>query len=122
MHKPPCLTLLAGQWQGATVAVKYILSQHDSAQEAAANEAVLGRLLAHPNVVQTFSCKVALLDELFFKVGNISERKATHTPLVLACVPAHIRACTCTCTSLCRAHACARTHTPASPYVISACI
>lgn len=34
------------------MAVKYVISQNSNAQAAAANEAVLGRLLAHPNVVQ----------------------------------------------------------------------
>lgn len=61
-----------GQWQGATIAVKYIVTTDgdSTTAAAAANEAVLGRLLAHPNVVQTFSAKTITIDGPFFDVSG----------------------------------------------------
>ncbi|GIL58521.1 hypothetical protein Vafri_13465 [Volvox africanus] len=48
-----------GTWQGATVAVKFsIVGDLD----ATAYELMFSRLLSHPNVVQTFAAKVAVLD------------------------------------------------------------
>ncbi|KAJ9534447.1 hypothetical protein QJQ45_016139 [Haematococcus lacustris] len=58
-------SVFRGQWQGATVAVKLIVTTADRLHmsEAAANEAVLSCLLSHPTVVQTFSCKLLALTE-----------------------------------------------------------
>jgi hypothetical protein len=54
------------------VAVKYIVTTDGdtTTAAAAANEAVLGRLLAHPNVVQTFSAKTITIDGPFFDVSG----------------------------------------------------
>jgi hypothetical protein len=54
------------------VAVKYIVTTDGdtTTAAAAANEAVLGRLLAHPNVVQTFSAKTITIDGPFFDVSD----------------------------------------------------
>ncbi len=46
-----------GVFQGAIVAVKYSL-----VEACAGTELLLSRLMAHPNVVQTYSAKVAVLD------------------------------------------------------------
>lgn len=70
------------------VAIKYIVTQGADAQQAATNEAALGRLLAHPNVVQTFSSKTVSLDAAFYQqLGDMvatsqhSAAAACSTPL-----------------------------------------
>ncbi|KXZ47521.1 hypothetical protein GPECTOR_34g680 [Gonium pectorale] len=58
-----------GVWQGAHVAIKYLLSSSDQQLAASATEALLSKLLAHPNVVQTFAFKVV---ELTCECGTAS--------------------------------------------------
>jgi len=49
-----------GQWHGAPVAVKYVLTRTDDPQSLgrAIREVMLSKKMAHPNVVQTFSWTV----------------------------------------------------------------
>lgn len=56
-----------GVWQGATVAAKYTVADQVDLQGARAHEAVLSKILSHPNVVQTFASRVAILTEDFLK-------------------------------------------------------
>ncbi|MEW5309718.1 MAG: hypothetical protein WDW38_001581 [Sanguina aurantia] len=56
-----------GMWQGATVAAKYTVADQVDLQGARAHEAVLSKILSHPNVVQTFASRVAILTEDFLK-------------------------------------------------------
>ncbi|KXZ49376.1 hypothetical protein GPECTOR_21g602 [Gonium pectorale] len=49
-----------GIWQGATVAVKFSIVED---LDTTAYELLFSKLLSHPNVVQTFLAKVAVLDE-----------------------------------------------------------
>ncbi|GFR49913.1 hypothetical protein Agub_g12021 [Astrephomene gubernaculifera] len=49
-----------GIWQGATVAVKFSIVED---LDTTAYELLFSRLLSHPNVVQTYVAKVAVLDE-----------------------------------------------------------
>lgn len=49
-----------GVWQGATVAVKWSIADE---LDAGAYELLFSRLLSHPNVVQTYDAKVAVLDK-----------------------------------------------------------
>ncbi|KAG2449554.1 hypothetical protein HYH02_005088 [Chlamydomonas schloesseri] len=55
-----------GVWQGANVAIKYLVSSSTQQLQISATEALLSKLLAHPNVVQTFACKVVELTPEFF--------------------------------------------------------
>jgi hypothetical protein len=48
-----------GIWQGATVAVKWSIGDQ---MDVGACELLFSRLLSHPNVVQTYDAKVAVLD------------------------------------------------------------
>jgi hypothetical protein len=48
-----------GVWQGATVAVKWSIADQ---LDTGAYELLFSRLLSHPNVVQTYDAKVAVLD------------------------------------------------------------
>lgn len=59
-------TVYKGIWQGAPVAVKFMCTNSLDLTSATAREAVLSKLLSHPNVVQTFASKVAKLDDNFF--------------------------------------------------------
>lgn len=52
-----------GVWQGATVAVKWSIADN---LDAGAYELLFSRLLSHPNVVQTYDAKVAVLDDEVF--------------------------------------------------------
>ncbi|GIL73264.1 hypothetical protein Vretimale_4866 [Volvox reticuliferus] len=56
-----------GVWQGANVAVKFTVADYMDFAGASAHEAVLSKMLSHPNVVQTFASRVALLDEEFLR-------------------------------------------------------
>ncbi|GLC44332.1 hypothetical protein PLESTB_000481300 [Pleodorina starrii] len=56
-----------GVWQGANVAVKFTVADYMDFAGASAHEAVLSKMLSHPNVVQTFASRVALLDEDFLR-------------------------------------------------------
>ncbi|GLI63433.1 hypothetical protein VaNZ11_006322 [Volvox africanus] len=56
-----------GVWQGALVAIKYLVSSSTQQLQISATEALLSKLLAHPNVVQTFACKVLELTSEFFQ-------------------------------------------------------
>ncbi|KAG2487433.1 hypothetical protein HYH03_014000 [Edaphochlamys debaryana] len=51
-----------GIWQGATVAVKFSIVQAECL-DSIAYELLFSRLLCHPNVVQCYGAKVAVLDE-----------------------------------------------------------
>ncbi|KAG2428818.1 hypothetical protein HXX76_011518 [Chlamydomonas incerta] len=64
-----------GVWQGANVAIKYLVSSSTQQLQISATEALLSKLLAHPNVVQTFACKVVELTPDFF-VGPIDHSGA----------------------------------------------
>jgi hypothetical protein len=50
-----------GVWQGAPVAVKFSLAP--SMDDINSSELLVSRMLGHPNVVHTYSTKVAVLDE-----------------------------------------------------------
>ncbi|GFR41123.1 hypothetical protein Agub_g1768, partial [Astrephomene gubernaculifera] len=56
-----------GVWQGANVAVKFTVADYMDFAGASAHEAVLSKMLSHPNVVQTFASRVSLLDEEFLR-------------------------------------------------------
>ncbi|KXZ56531.1 hypothetical protein GPECTOR_1g477 [Gonium pectorale] len=56
-----------GVWQGANVAVKFTVADYMDFAGASAHEATLSKMLSHPNVVQTFASRVALLDEDFLR-------------------------------------------------------
>ncbi len=60
-----------GIWQGAVVAVKWSIVE---VLDAGAYELLFSKLLGHPNVVQTYSAKVAILDH---KVRAVHERRHT---------------------------------------------
>lgn len=63
-----------GYWQGAPVAVKYLVNPHLDLKDATSREALLSKLLGHPNVVQTFVSKSAHLDEHF--IGSVTQKAA----------------------------------------------
>lgn len=48
-----------GIWQGASVAVKWSVVDK---LDANASELLFGKMLSHPNVVQTFDAKIAVLN------------------------------------------------------------
>jgi len=56
-----------GVWQGATVAVKWSIADE---LDTGAYELLFSRLLSHPNVVQTYDAKVAMLDNTIFKKAH----------------------------------------------------
>lgn len=70
-------TVYKGIWQGAPVAVKFMCTNSLDLSSATAREAVLSKLLSHPNVVQTFASKVAKLDENFFTAIALMKPPAT---------------------------------------------
>ncbi|PNG99789.1 Dual specificity protein kinase shkB, partial [Tetrabaena socialis] len=59
-----------GVWQGANVAVKYLVSSSTQQLQISTTEALLSKLLAHPNVVQTFACKVVELSLEYFVAAS----------------------------------------------------
>jgi len=67
-----------GAWQGAPVAVKYMLSTDRQQLHISATEAVLSKALSHPNVVQTFACNVTLV---------VPDMLKPHTPMGLGSTP-----------------------------------
>ncbi|KAG2495432.1 hypothetical protein HYH03_006379 [Edaphochlamys debaryana] len=69
-----------GVWQGAHVAIKYLVSSSTQQLQISATEALLSKLLAHPNVVQTFACKVVELTPEFFIGTPLDERGSKPRP------------------------------------------
>ncbi|KAG2447330.1 hypothetical protein HYH02_007659 [Chlamydomonas schloesseri] len=53
-------------WQGATVAVKFLLAQHPAHVDATALEAMVSMAVRHPNVVHTYCAEVTRLTEASF--------------------------------------------------------
>lgn len=46
------LNLAAGLWQGAKVAIKFVVSDSLNSNSVTLRESLLGQLLSHPNVIQ----------------------------------------------------------------------
>lgn len=67
-------TVYKGIWQGAPVAIKFMKSENMNMNTATAREALLSKVLSHPNVVQTFFTKVGRLDEEFFTLGSYGRK------------------------------------------------
>lgn len=67
-------------WQGSPVAVKFVLSNDVNGHITAATEALLCKLLAHPNVVQTFCCDMDLVADGDFDLTDDASSFGLHSP------------------------------------------
>ncbi|PNH12184.1 hypothetical protein TSOC_000911, partial [Tetrabaena socialis] len=52
-----------GLWQGAKVAIKFVVSDSLNSNSVTLRESLLGQLLSHPNVIQTYTTRCALMDD-----------------------------------------------------------
>lgn len=59
MFPPPS----AGSWQGAKVAIKFVVSDSLTNNSVGLRESVLSQLLSHPNVIQTYTTRCAVMDD-----------------------------------------------------------
>ncbi|KAG2443915.1 hypothetical protein HXX76_002255 [Chlamydomonas incerta] len=52
-----------GLWQDAKVAIKFVVSDSLNSNSVTLRESLLGQLLSHPNVIQTYTTRCALMDD-----------------------------------------------------------
>lgn len=72
-----------GSWQGAKVAIKFVVSDSLSNNSVGLRESVLSQLLSHPNVIQTYTTRCAIMDDASLQAIHADIEGARSRPLDL---------------------------------------
>ncbi|MEW5297025.1 MAG: hypothetical protein WDW38_007214 [Sanguina aurantia] len=71
------------EWKGAPVAVKFVLSTDEEQLSSNVQEAFVGKMLSHPNVVHTYLCKVLPVEQEWMERVSTGPCSAMETPTAL---------------------------------------
>lgn len=71
------------EWKGAPVAVKFVLSTDEEQLSSNVQEAFVGKMLSHPNVVHTYLCKVLPVEQEWMERVSTGPCNATEMPTTL---------------------------------------